>query len=289
MKTIKFILLLLSVSYSFNIAIAQSNDPLHNGILDRTKYLVEEDEHEVLFLNRDVTTHIISTLEIDYTDISTDLIIGQLAKNNVLALKAEKQFLQGQFLGFITILGENYVKQYKAYYTNNLDGIYKATTRIFVKDKEDYNNPLYETTTQQFKEYASKIVRKKSTYHNVSIQKNKIQIKLNNIFIIDGFYFIDYTVKNRSNVRFDIDDVIYKINDKKVYKATNSQILYLEEKYNHYHKTSFKKEFRNIIALEKFTIPNDKVFQIEIKENVISGRDLILSVDYSDFLNADVL
>lgn len=293
MKTIIFFIPTILIIFMFGKINAQNivqSQTLSNTLfIDKSKYNVPDEDYEVLFLNKNVTTHIISTLTIDYTDISTDLIVGQLAKDNVLALKAKKDLKHGEFLGYITLLGEDYVKQYKAYYTENLEGLYKATTRIFVKNHESYYNPLYPTTTKEFREYATKVLHKKRTYFNVSVEKNKIEIILNNIFIVDGFYFIDYTVKNRTNVRFDIDDVIYKINDKKVYKATNSQILYLEEKYNHYKKDSFKKEFRNVIVLDKFTFPNDKVFQIELKEKVISGRDLTLSVDYSDFLKADVL
>lgn len=252
-------------------------------------YYSEGDQIDKLYLNHEITTHIISSLNIDYIDLSTNKISGNLAKENILAIKPIEPYKHGEFMGVITIVGENFIKQYEAFYTEQAYGKLKPTTTVSIKGEAYYNNSLFELTSKDFKTISSEVLKKKQTYYNTVATGNDITITLNNIFIVDGYYFIDYTVKNKSNVRFDIDDVIYKINDKKIYKSTNSQILYLEEVYNHYKKTSFKKSYRNIVALEKFTIPNDKVFQIELKEKQISGRDIILSIEYSDFLKADVL
>ncbi len=256
--------------------------------IDESKYFVDND-YEKIYLNNNVTTHIISSLKIDYTDISTKKVAGQLAKDNMLALKPTESYRHGEFMGIITVVGEDYIKQYSAYYSEDFYGKRKPNSKIYIHNEEYYNNPTFELSSKDFKSISSNIVKRKSTYYNTISKANKMVIKLNNIFIVDGYYFVDFSVENNTNVRFDIDDVIYKINDKKIYKSANSQILYLQEIYNHYNKDKFKRHFRNIVAFEKFTIPNDKVFQIELKEKQISGRDIILNIEYSDFLKADVL
>lgn len=50
---------------------------------------------------------------------------------------------------------------------------------------------------------------------------------------------------------------------------------------------SFKHGFRNVIVLKKMTFPNDKVLTIEMSEKQISGRNILLSIDYEDVLSAD--
>ena len=50
---------------------------------------------------------------------------------------------------------------------------------------------------------------------------------------------------------------------------------------------SFKHGFRNVIVLKKMTFPNDKVLTIEMSEKQISGRHILLRIDYEDVLSAD--
>jgi len=40
-------------------------------------------------------------------------------------------------------------------------------------------------------------------------------------------------------------------------------------------------------VFEKFTFPDEKVFTVEVSEKQISGRTVILRIDYADVLNAD--
>ena len=49
----------------------------------------------------------------------------------------------------------------------------------------------------------------------------------------------------------------------------------------------FKKNYRNVLVIEKLTFPDEKVLRLEISENQISGRVITLTIEYEDILNAD--
>lgn len=86
---------------------------------------------------------------------------------------------------------------------------------------------------------------------------------------------------------FDIDQIRFKIEDKKQTKATNFQSIEILPLMQVNKNLVFKKNYRNIFVFEKFTFPDEKVLTIEISEKQISGRTITLRIDYADILHAD--
>ena len=78
-----------------------------------------------------------------------------------------------------------------------------------------------------------------------------------------------------------------KLADKKVSKATNSQIIELKPEMTLEPNKSFLHGYRNVMVIKKLTFPNDKVLTIEMSEKQISGRTITLNIDYEDVLSAD--
>ena len=78
-----------------------------------------------------------------------------------------------------------------------------------------------------------------------------------------------------------------KLTDKKETKATNSQTIELTPVYSLNPVKKFKKNYRNVLVIEKLTFPDEKVLRLEISENQISGRVITLTIEYEDILNAD--
>lgn len=111
--------------------------------------------------------------------------------------------------------------------------------------------------------------------------------EVNNIYSVGEYFFIDFSIENRTNIRFDIDEMRIKLNDKKVSKATNAQMIELTPAMVLDQSKTFKYGYRNVIVLKKMTFPNDKVLSIEISEKQISGRTISLDIDYEDVLYAD--
>ncbi|RYE16533.1 MAG: DUF4138 domain-containing protein, partial [Sphingobacteriaceae bacterium] len=92
-----------------------------------------------------------------------------------------------------------------------------------------------------------------------------------------------------TNLRYDIDQVRFKIEDKKLVKSTNDQSLEVTPEFILNGSKMFKRSFRNIYVFQKFTFPGDKVFDIQITEKQVSGRNLDLLMAYSDLLEADTI
>ena len=114
-----------------------------------------------------------------------------------------------------------------------------------------------------------------------------MEMRLNNIYAIGEYFFLDFSVDNKTNIRFDIDELRVKLADKKVQKATNNQIIELPLALVLDHSKSFLHGYRNVVVIKKMTFPNDKVLTIELSEKQISGRTISISVDYEDVLSAD--
>ena len=134
---------------------------------------------------------------------------------------------------------------------------------------------------------ARRIWNAKARYRNVGTQKHHMEIRLNNIYTAGEWFFIDFSVENRTNVRFDIDQLRFKVEDKRRSRATNSQSVELSPALLLEKGTTFSRGYRNVAVLKKLTFPNDKVLTIEMSEKQISGRTITLEIDYEDVLHAD--
>jgi len=124
-------------------------------------------------------------------------------------------------------------------------------------------------------------------WRDVKTKKHRMEMRLNNIYAVGDYFFIDYSVENKTNIRFDIDEIRLKLADKKISKATNNQVIELTPEMQLEQTQSFKYGYRNILVVKKLTFPNDKILTIEMSEKQISGRTISLNIDYEDVLCAD--
>lgn len=125
------------------------------------------------------------------------------------------------------------------------------------------------------------------SFRNVATKQHRMVMRLNNIYSVGEYFFIDFSVENKTNIRFDIDEIRIKLADKKLSKATNAQTIELKPSLILDDSRSFRYGYRNVLVLKKMTFPNDKVLTIEMSEQQISGRTISLSIDYEDVLSAD--
>ena len=135
--------------------------------------------------------------------------------------------------------------------------------------------------------YAMKVWNSPAKYRGIITNHHKKKMRLNNIYVVGEYVFIDFSVDNYTNLQFDIDELRFKLQDKKLQKATNQQTLELKPALLLDRSLSFKKGYRNVAVLKKMTFPNDKVLSIELSEKQISGRTISLQLDYEDVLSAD--
>lgn len=245
----------------------------------------EEMEH--LTVNEQVTTVITASEPIRFVDISTDKIAGDQPIDNIIRLKPkETGHEDGEILAIVTIVTERYRAQYALLYTTRM---HEAVTdkEIQLQEREAFNNPSVSMSLADMTRYARRIWNSPARIRNVASKEHRMVMRLNNIYSAGDYFFIDYSIENKTNIRFNIDEIRVKLADKKVTKATNSQVIELKPALVLETGKTFSRGYRNVIAIKKLTFPNDKVLTIEMTEKQISGRNISLNIDYEDVLSAD--
>ena len=247
------------------------------------------DEMQLLTVNENVTTLITASEPVRFVDISTDKVVGDQPINNTIRLKPKEGMetnKDGDILAVVTIVTERYRSQYALIYTSHLD---EAVTdkAIALDERIPYNNPAVSMSTADMVKYAREIWTSPARYRNVSTRMHRMTMRLNNIYSVGEYFFLDFSVDNRTNIKFDIDQLRVKLQDKKTSKATTVQTIELTPELVLDPVKSFRYGYRNVIVIKKMTFPNDKILTIEMSEKQISGRTIFLSVEYEDVLNAD--
>lgn len=252
-----------------------------------------------------VNIHFISPEPIQYVDLSTENLVGDLPAENIARIKIADQsqndsilvssagrlpFTDGKKLGIITVVGQSFMAQYQAVYNvENLAFGNKAQSNIQIQpeDMQPLEFPKMKFSDYELKNFSKNIIAKNSKKPIRKVNDLKMTIALNNVYVMSDYIFLDITFKNHTNLSYDVEDIKYSIEDKKIYKATNNQSIDLEPIFKLHQDRTFRKEFRNIYVFKKFTFPNSKVLKIRLLEEQISGRTIEMIVKYSDVLNAD--
>lgn len=243
-------------------------------------------QKNLLFVNEEITTHIIFPENIKMMDISTDKLVGNQCFDNIVRIKPANRMMDNEITGTITIIGERHIAQYTVIYT----GKPSCANSIFDvehKDMRPYQNPDVLMPVGDMANYAWAIYSSKRKFNNIKASAYGLKAVVNNIYTVGDYFFIDFSLYNNTKVKYDIEEMRIKLTDKKETKATNSQTIELSPEFSINNTKSFKKSWRNVIVLKKLTFPNGKVLRIEISENQISGRVIVIPVEYQDILNAD--
>ena len=244
-------------------------------------------EMEQLTVNEHVTTVITSSEPIRLVDISTDVVVGDKPIENVIRLKPkEGGHEDGEVLAIVTVVTERFRAQYALVYTTRLE---EAVTdkEVQLSEQTAFHNPAVSMSTEDMVRFARRIWNSPAKYRHVSTRHRRMVMRLNNIYSVGEYFFIDFSVENRTNLRFDIDELRFKLADKKQQKSTNVQIVELEPVLLLDKSGSFRHGYRNVVVLRKMTFPGDKVLSIELSERQISGRTITMTIDYEDVLAAD--
>lgn len=243
-------------------------------------------EMEWLTVNENVTTIVTASEPVKLVDLSTDKIAGDQPIENTVRLKPKEASKDGDILAIVTIVTERYRTQYGLVYTSKMS---EAVTdkEILPVERTAYAHPSVTMSQEEMYRHARRIWNSPARFRDVSCKGHGMRMRLNNIYTCGDYFFIDFSVSNRTNIRFDIDEIRLKLTDKKITKATNSQTIELKPEMMLEKATSFSKGYRNVVAVKKLTFPDEKVLTIEMSEDQISGRTMKLEIDYEDVLSAD--
>ena len=248
---------------------------------------------EKILVNPEVTTHIVMPENIKMVDLSTTKIIGNQCADNIVRIKpfieadsVPTHYREGELMGTLTLIGERHLAQYDVVYTSAPSRA-ASIHHVPYAGLDSYINPEVSMPQSEMARYAWAVYGSGRKYNQVVSKANGMKAIVNNIYSIGDYFFIDYSLQNSTKIAYDIAEVRVKLTDKKEVKATNSQTEELSPVYSLNLAKKFKKNYRNVLVLDKLTFPDEKVLRIEISENQISGRVITLTVEYDDILNAD--
>ncbi|WP_339751138.1 conjugative transposon protein TraN [Algoriphagus aquimarinus] len=246
-----------------------------------------------IYIDEDISLHFLSPEPIQYVDISTNNMIGDIPLENIFRVKAVRDSVSklngyNKSLGVVTIIGQKFIAQYDLWYAHD-----ERQLKTQIEILPINTNPLevgeIPMSDQELRYFSIEAFKEKKKKNTIKSTQYGITGQVNNIYTVDDYIFLDISFKNKTNLKFDLDQLRFKIEDKKITKATNVQSIEVEPEYQLFNPESFEKKYRNIYVFKKITFPNSKVFTIELAESQISGRILTLQVKYSDLLAADTL
>lgn len=286
-----------------------------NTIQD-TRFVLK-DELPTIYINE--TTNVLFRLPetIQFVDMSGNNLIGDIPVENVARIKLsptknpmehleqkelkedEEYYLENllsyneythhEEIGIVTITAESFMTQYKIVYASpDYSGNIVSNIEVQPNNMFPLEYPKYDLNRTEMQYYSMQVLKEKRNKIR-SKTNSRVNLRVNNIFVVGDFFFVDVSVKNKTNIPYSIEDFKFSIQDKKIYKATNNQSINIEPIYKLYSDTEIKRRYRNVFVFRKFTFPNKRYFNIRLLEEQISGRTVELNIKYKDILSADKL
>ncbi|MGJ1261120.1 conjugative transposon protein TraN [Sphingobacterium spiritivorum] len=245
-----------------------------------------------IILDSRSSLHVISPQPIRYVDISTHQVVGDLAEPNVLRLKWIPDTVpsggsRSANLGVVTIIGEDFIAQYNLHLFEDAPEAGLATGFDILPQHTRPIHTSAELTTPELRSHALSMLTRRKPMPIRKASGYGLRVELGSVYTIGDLVLLDITFLNKTNLAYDVDELRFKIEDKKITKATNVQSIEISPIWQLYPHGSFKRSYRNIYVLKKATFPASKVLNVELSEKQISGRTITLKIRYGDILDAD--
>ncbi|TFF37671.1 DUF4138 domain-containing protein [Mucilaginibacter psychrotolerans] len=247
--------------------------------------LYAQDKLPVVYLPENLTIHFVSPEPIQYVDISTKELAGDLPIKNVLRLKLRDSLKT--FTGSVlTIAGEKFIAQYRL-----LPGYPGVPTErnIIPEDMRPLDISGIGLSQNQLKSLSLNLITQKPDRRVEKVKAFGIDGQLNHVYTVGDYLFLDISYRNKTNLKYDIADLHFKVDDKKVTKAANNQSVEITPEFVLFNQPAFAKSYRNIFVFKKMSFPGNKVLRAELSEKQLSGRVVTLNISYQDILDADTL
>ena len=209
------------------------------------------------------TVHILFPSEVKYVDLGSYDIIADKATGaeNVVRIKSAVKGYSFNVVyknepAQLSIEMEDWLRK------NPMGGA--ADDRMFVKLKELGGETPLVVNRVMYTLYK----KNKRDIRHIGCKKYGIQTLLKGIYINNDLLYLHTSLRNTSDISFDIDHIRFKVVDKKVARRTAMQENIIEpvRTYNRLITVDGKATVRNIFVLPKLTLPDDKLLVVEIYE-----------------------
>lgn len=258
-----------------------------------------------LGVSYDKTTHIIFPSSIKYVDLGSDAIIADKAEgvDNILRVKANLKGFRETTLSVVTGDGKyySYIINYSQIPTqlnismngSDFSGVGRKVTLQGDNSGSIISFEDVKMTETEIARLAYNVSRDGRNVKHIGEEKNDLLFALYGLYIKDNVIFYKTYVKNKSNINYDIDFVKFYIRDKEIAKRTAIQELEVSPLYvfssSGNNETVLGKSSANrVYALQKFTIPDNKILEVEMFEKG-GGRHLKFQVTNQDIVNAKLI
>jgi conjugative transposon TraN protein len=299
MKKTRSLLILLIGIIASTVAQTTKGD-FYEGLTKKITYnkMIPPYGLEVTF---DKTVHIIFPSAIRYIDLGSSNIIAGKADGaeNVIRVKAAVRNFKTE-TNFSVITEEGSFYTFNVKYANE-PLLMSVEMKDFIHDGDTVSHPnnVLEVYLKELGNESPMMVHliMKSIYKNDRREINQIgsmsfgiQYLLKGIYTHNGLLYFYTQINNSSNVPFDLDFITFKIVDKKVMKRTAIQetVIYPIRAFNYVTRVGGKSSERTVLALDKFTIPEDKELVVELNEKN-GGRHQRFFVESVDIVGANVV
>jgi conjugative transposon TraN protein len=234
------------------------------------------------------TVHIISPESINYVDISTPDVQGDLTDKKIFRLKTTSALKDGDTFT-VSIVSGSFLVVYRLKCISAPQARETYVINISPSEVLPLNNA--HLSESDFYKLGIHALTKKRSVFNTSTKDYGLKFWVNNIFVVDDFIIFDLGLKNQTNLQLDLENVRFKLRDKKIAKATVSQEVILDPVFRFYPDEDkiIRKRWRNFYVFKKFTFPDNKRLSIELTEKQISGRKITLDIKYNQVLAAETL
>lgn len=278
-----FILFILTVAVNFYSNAQYRTDKIYNG----SNVGINQKNIQTLVVPLNTTTHFISPEPIEYVDISTPAVQGDMADDNVFRIRPVSDVVKDKERFTVTIVTKTFIIIYELIPVEEVN-VYDAVHIVKVNPNEGVLlNQSDILSKQQCFDLSTMVLKKRRNIHNVNAHNQGMHIWLNGVYVYGNYILLDIEAKLKSKLQYGIDQMRFKIVDKKQLNATVNQDIEIFPYYTlNPIQTTVSKHYRNFFVFQKFTYPSAKLLNYEITEQQYSGRRIELNIEYNQILKA---
>jgi len=244
-----------------------------------------QDKVSTIPLPADMTVHFLSPEPIQYVDISSKELVGDLALPNLLRIKLRDTLCHFS-RAIVTIAGQRFIKQYLLTPGNSLQSL---TVDIDPLETRPLDISGIGLSQNQLRQLALNVISVKPKHPIEKTSAFGVDARVNQVYTVGDHIFLDLSYRNRTRLIYNIDGIRFRIEDKKVTKATNVQTVELKPLFVLQDIGAFRSAYRNIFVFKKISFPGNKILNIELSEKQLSGRIINARIKYQDVLDADTI
>lgn len=241
------------------------------------------------------TVHILFPAAVRYVDLGSPNIVAAKADGaeNVVRIKAAVPGFEGE-TNFTVITDDGGFYTFDAVYSDN-------PSRISLRIEDALRSEPFSQETE-YKRYVQlselgdespltverimRIIYSMDATHirNVGVRSEGMQLLLKGIYVYGNLIFMDVELRNGSKIGYEVDYSRFRIASRKAARRTAEQETVMEpvRTFGETLSVGPGRNCRSIFAFQKFTVPTDKVFIMDVYEKN-GTRRLSFTVRSSDF------